>query len=360
MSEPTELYKREDATECAREAVREQIVLPILARVSGRIVEVERRSAIESALVFHEDIHAYRRALTSPSDGADAQQVPSEKAAAGVWLFGAERVENPTVIYRRLAESLADGAILLAASEVPWPGKILSSEESAEYTAEETAAAFVRAGFADIDRMVEGPFFRIWKATKRDNGAHAALCNAEDYLGTGDFASAERELDGITEQMSSTLVVREFALLVAACHDLAGRQAACLDALSEALMLDPRCARAMCGLGRIAALTGDVDGASDFFDAALRCEPALVAGLHGKAVVLESKGDPEGAFAAMVTASDLRPKNDQLLSEAARLGNIIGKLDDVARFFSHRFSAPLRIKSEASDLEVTSASRSRN
>lgn len=360
MFDTKELFKPEDTTECAREAVREQIVLPILGRVVGPIVEVSRMSAIAIRLENFENFDAYRRALTNSREGVNALAVSEKNAAAGLWLFGPERVESPTAVYRRLAEALVEGAIVLVASEVPWPGKMLSAEETAEYTAEETTASFIRAGFSDIDRLVEGPFFRIWKATKSENAARGALCNAEDYLSNGDFASAERELEGITAQMDSALVVREFALLVAACHDLAGRQTACLDALSEALLLDPRCARAMCGLGRIAALTGDVDSATEFFEAALRCEPALVAALHGKAVVLETKGDLEGAFTAMMTASDLRPRNDKLLGETARLGNVLGKLDDVARFIAHRFSSPLRIKSESADLEGTSSFQNRN
>jgi Flp pilus assembly protein TadD len=358
MSESKGSFKPEETMECAREAVREQIVFPVLARAEGGVVEVNRRSVDDFYLQHFLDVDEYRSALLQPDpkkkapcDGDSAQN-----PAFGLWLFGPERAENPAGIYRCLAESLADGATVMIASEVPWPGKILSAEEVAEYTAEETSASLIRAGFVDIDRLVEGPFFRIWKATKSDSSAHTALILAEEFLSKGDFVSAERELETITDQMDSALVVREFALLVAACHDLAGRRVACMDALSEALLLDPRCARAMCGLGRISALNGDLDSATEFFDAALRYEPALVAALHGKAVVQEAGGDLEGAFTAMMTASDLRPKNDAFLNETSRLGNMVGRLDEVARFISHRFSQPGFGVSEAAALESVMAS----
>jgi tetratricopeptide (TPR) repeat protein len=333
-----ESFKLEDTTESAREAIREQIILPILKDHPGRIAEVVRLSPMETAIRTYDTEDSYRRALLGSDCEVDLDS--GEKAASGIWLFGPERAENPAAIYRRLSESLGDGSTVIIASEVPWPGKTLCGDETAEYTAEETAASFIRAGFCDIDQLVEGPFFRIWKATKSANSAYLSLLRAEDFLSESDFLSAERELGEIVEQLDSAVAVRELALLVAACHDLAGRQTACMDALSEALLLDPRCARAMCGLGRIAALCGDLESARDFFDAALRCEPALVAALHGKAVVLEAVGDLNGAFTSMMTASDLRPKNDLLLSETSRIGNQCGKLDEVARFIAYRFAGP--------------------
>lgn len=353
MSESKGSFKPEETMECAREAVREQIVFPILERAEGGVVEVNRRSVDDFYLQLFSDVDEYRHSLLEPD--SEPKALPdidsARNPAFGLWLFGPERAENPAAVYRCLAESLADGATVMIASEVPWPGKILGPEEIAEYTAEETSASMIRAGFVDIDRLVEGPFFRIWKATKSGGSAHSSLILAEEFLSKGDFESAERELETITGQMESALIVREFALLVAACHDLAGRRVACMDALSEALLLDPRCARAMCGLGRISALNGDLDSATDFFDTALRYEPALVAGLHGKAAVQEAKGDLEGAFTSMMTASDLRPKNDAFLNDTSRLGNMIGRLDEVARFISHRFSQPGFAVSEAAAME---------
>ncbi len=355
----TKSFKPEDTTESAREAIREQVVSPLLADCPGPITEVVRLSAVQTVLETYADAGAYRQALLDSERRKPLDT--SESAALGLWLFGPERTENPTAVYRSLSESLAPGATVLIASEVPWPGKTLCFDEAAEYTAEETAAAFIRAGFRDIDRVVEGPFFRIWKATKSESRFHTALLFAEDCLSSGDPVSAERALSEITEQSDSAAEVRELALLVAACHDLGGRQAACMEALSEALLLDPRCARAMCGLGRIAALQGDLGSARDFFDAALRCEPALVAALHGKAVLQEATGDIKGAFASMMTASDLRPKNDLLLSETSRLGNQCGKMEEVARFIAYRFSCPeALISPHASMQDDNSSFLSRN
>ena len=87
----------------------------------------------------------------------------------------------------------------------------------------------------------------------------------------------------------------------------------------------------------LSATNRDLESACDFFKSALRCEPALVAALHGIAVVLEAKGDIADAFKNMLMASDLRPKNDNLITEAARLGNACGKLEDVARLINHRY-----------------------
>ena len=359
MSDTMESYTPEETTECAREAVREEIVLPSLVNHSGPIAEVHRNGKADFKIRFYEDNEAYRRTLRT-SESLGKQATPEGEARFGLWLFGPERVENPAAVYRALSDSLEDGATILIASEVPWPGKILGPDETAEFTAEETSASFVRAGFTDVDRLVEGPFFRIWRATKSEGKTHAALIRAEEALAAGEPAIAEQALEGITDQMDSVETVREFALLVAACHDLAGRRTACMDALSEALMLDPRCARAMCGLGRIAALSGELESAAEFFDAALKCEPALVAALHGQAVVREAKGDLDGAFSLMMTASDLRPKSDALLNETSRIGNQLGKLDEVSRFIAHRFSYAGFVVTDSSDLESPMSSSRRN
>ncbi len=321
--------KPESALECAREALREYVVRPIAKEISGSIVEVYVDEG-GIRLRFYADYDDYNSGKIVEEDQA------VEPAELALWLFGPERVVEPSKVYRLLSAQLAEGATVLVSSESPWPGKILSPGEFGEYTSEETSAALTRAGFEEIGKLIEGPFFRLWHARRSAGSVYLALCRAEDHLSDGEWEQAEQHLAGVNEPLGSHDAVREYALLVAACHDLAGRSDACLDALTEALKLDPRCARAMCGLGRIAALRGDLGSAADFFESALRIQPSLVAAHHGRAVIKEAEGEIAEAFASMMTASDLRPKDDDIMLETVRLGNAAGAGDAVSKFLEHR------------------------
>lgn len=332
-----ELYKHEKAVAFSRDALRESVIFPLVRKTSGGIVEVyPTRRGEEPALKWFDDADEYVRRCQDSEEAPGKTDAVNQDIKLGIWLFGPEREEIPSRTYRMVSETLSPGGSIIVASEAPWPGKILATGEFGEYTTEETVASLIRSGFKDVESIIEGPFFRITRALRSPSDAHVALVEAERCLDQGDHANAELALNSITAQMDSAPMVREYALLIAACHDLAGRPEHALEALSEALTLDPRCARAMCGLGRIAALKGDLASSRDFFQSALRCEPALVAGLHGMAVIEEAEGNLKEAYRAMLTASDLRPKNSDLLSEAARLGNLTGEREDVARFISHR------------------------
>ena len=337
MSSTTISFRLDSSVSASRAALREAVIFPLVRETGGIVAEVVSVQHGASYIEYFEHIDAYEAHFKRLDSGSDDGPASTEKKAEiAVWLFGPERVETPSEVLRTLTESISSNGTVIVASEVPWPGKILAADERGEYTTEETAAMLVRAGFHDIESIIEGPFFRLTKAKKCPVAAYRALIEAEQHLDKGDPVEAEKVLNSLSEQLHSAEMVREYALLVAACHDLAGRHEHALEALSEALTLDPRCARAMCGLGRIAAIKGDLDTAKEFFGSALRCEPALVAGLHGMAVIQEACGDLKGAYHSMMTASDLRPKSDTLMSEAARLGNAIGKLSDVAHFISHR------------------------
>jgi hypothetical protein len=91
--------------------------------------------------------------------------------------------------------------------------------------------------------------------------------------------------------LSSLAEVREYALLVAACHDLAGRTELCLDALEETLRLDPACTRAMCGIARLYALEGHLDSAAALFASALDVEPAYEAARCGLQAVATARAE---------------------------------------------------------------------
>jgi len=52
-------------------------------------------------------------------------------------------------------------------------------------------------------------------------------------------------------------------------------------------------------------------------------------------------GRMDEAFETMVAASDLRPGDHDLMVEAMRLGNEIGRGEDVSRFLQHRIGNPL-------------------
>jgi len=352
MPSTTVSSKPDHGIGASRAALRESVIFPLVRSVGGRIAEVSPEKHDAPRIQTFEDADAYEGAFTSTEDTPPEVSAPADLSAdIAVWLFGPEREARPSEVYRSLTEAVSPGGIIVVASEVPWPGKLLAGDEHGEFTAEETAAMLIRAGFHDVESIIEGPFFRITKARKTPGNAYRALIEAEQFLDVENHRDAEAVLNSLSEQMSSAEMVREYALLVAACHDLAGRHEHALEALSEALTLDPRCARAMCGLGRIAAIKGDLATAADFFESALRSEPALVAGLHGIAVIQEAAGDLRSAYKSMLTASDLRPKNDALMSEAARLGNAAGEKTDVAHFIAHRLGKSTEIAVYGNDAD---------
>jgi tetratricopeptide (TPR) repeat protein len=220
---------------------------------------------------------------------------------------------------------------VIVATECPWRGKILAPDEYAELTDEEMASSLVRAGFGAIERHVDGPFFRLWSARLEPGSAHELLSRASAMLEKKDPAAAEEVLSNLHEPLSPD-GVREYGLLVAACHDMAGRAEQAMAALSQILEIDPGCARALCGLGRLAALGGELNTARALFEQALSGQPALVAALRGKSAVAEALGDLQEAYSAVLTASDLRPTDDQLLVETVRLGRACGKQAHIERF----------------------------
>ncbi|MDJ0761577.1 MAG: hypothetical protein QNJ97_01205 [Myxococcota bacterium] len=339
MSATMELSKLEQALACARDTLRSQIVFPTVEAISGAVAEVDIRSAGQVVIEHYEDADAYVRREPShlhPLGGKPPGNTSIGTAQLGVWLFGPSRVNTPSHVYRLLSSRVDKGHKAIIATETPWQGKLLTPQEYGEYTTEETCAMLIRTGFERIDEVISGPFFSLWEAYRSEDETYQILIDAEIALDKGDWASAEQGLASIEQQLKTAEMVREYALLVAACHDLAGRVPQCLDALTCALDLDPQCARAMCGLARIAALKGDLESADQFFSSALKHQPALVAGCHGLAVVKEAQGKLDDAFLMMMTASDLRPKDDGLMMETVRIGNAAGKGTEVSRFLEHR------------------------
>jgi tetratricopeptide (TPR) repeat protein len=353
MSSTTVSSKPDHTVNASRVALRESVVFPLVRETTGIIIEAATTSAAAPDILRFDGGDAYEAYFSNIDETAPTPPVkaPEEPAEIAIWLFGPEREMSPSNVYRALTEAIAPNGTIFVASEVPWPGKILAGDERGEYTLEETEAMLIRAGFYDVESIIEGPFFRITRAKKSTSNAYRALIEAEAHLDAGEPARAEQALNSLTEQLDSAAMVREYAMLIAACHDLAGRHEQTLEALSEALTLDPRCARAMCGLGRIAAIKGDLSTANDFFQSALRCEPALVAGHHGMAIIQEAEGKLMDAYQSMITASDLRPKNEALLSEAARIGNAIGELNDVAHFIAHRLDKSTASATYGNDAE---------
>ena len=110
MAGTMESLKLEETSACAREAVREEIVLPVLAREGGTVVEVLRDTGSGFSLHFYEDVDAYRASLKSGEHASPKRNAQTEKAQHGLWLFGPERVENPAAVYRALSDSLELGA----------------------------------------------------------------------------------------------------------------------------------------------------------------------------------------------------------------------------------------------------------
>lgn len=259
-----------------------------------------------------------------------------EDIQMAIWLFGPSRVEEPLQVYRWLNHAMADGATFYMTTQIPWSGKMPLDFEFGQYSDEETHAALVRTGFNRIGQSVNGPYFRLWNATKSKEVDSYIFQRVEKHLNAGNWRVAVELLGQLDEKLDSLAAVREYALLLAACHDLAGNTKQSYAALSETLRLDPECGRAMCGLGRLAALNGDFVGASIFFESALKKTPCLVAALRGHAAICEMVGDVEQAYKNIVDASNFRPMDENLLFEVIRLGNTIGLQDKVALYLKQR------------------------
>ncbi|MDD5308906.1 MAG: hypothetical protein PHU25_16445 [Deltaproteobacteria bacterium] len=320
-------FENQASLAAARAALKDNVVPGLAAGVQGRVLEIVSDGELRAD--SWPDGGAYVNAETpcSAAWGVGA----AEGARLVIWLLGPERVADTAQVYHQLGRELADGAAVILASEVPWAGKKLCEGEYGEYTAEETTSALVLAGAERIVQMVEGPVFRLWHARIGGGRAHLSLVEAAERLTNGDWLGAENALATMEKPLTSLLAVREYALLAAGCRDLGDSRAACLEALSEVLRIDPCCARAMCGIGRIAALGGDLSTALEFFDAALKQEPALVAALHGRAVALEGLGDLAGALETARMAAELRPASAVMRAKVHQMGEALARPCEIAQ-----------------------------
>ncbi|MBN2528290.1 MAG: hypothetical protein JXR76_17995 [Deltaproteobacteria bacterium] len=256
-----------------------------------------------------------------------------------VWLFGPTQVKNPLKVYRWLNRHMSWNATFYMATEIPWRGKKPQFHEYGHYADEEIHASLVRSGFERIHHSVDSPYFRIWTAQKSHCLSPELFQRVEEQLSRGNWREAVDALGKLDDKLDSLPAVREYALLLAACHDLAGNTAQAYAALSEVRRLDGDCARALCGLGRLAALDDDLWGALAYFDLALKKSPQLVAALHGRALMCESLGDYTTAYEDLVDASNFRPQDEALLRDVIRLGGMLGLNDELDGFIAERNAA---------------------
>lgn len=253
-----------------------------------------------------------------------------------VWLFGPSQVKEPTTVYRWLHYNMAIEGVLYMANEIPWRGKMPQTREFGHYSDEEIHASLVRSGFEEISHSVDGPYFRLWRAYKSESIDPRLFQTVEAHLQSGEWKTAVEALGELDDKLDTLAAVREYALLLAACHDLAGNTAQSYAALIEALRIDPDSGRAMCGLGRLAAIKNDFDGALLFFESALKRSPSLVAALVGRALVCELQGNIEAAYEDMIDASSFRPRDEDMIFEVIRLGNLLGRTDEISTFITAR------------------------
>ena len=253
-----------------------------------------------------------------------------------LWLFGPSQVKEPGVVYRWVHSRMSPDAAFYVANEIPWRGKSPQMQDYVNYTDEEIHASLVRGGFENISHSDEGPYFRLWKASRSSSIHPELFYKVESHLSAGKWRTAVEALGELDDKLDSLPAVREYALLLAACHDLAGNTSQSYAALTEALRIDPQCGRAMCGLGRLAAIKQDFEGALLFFESALKRSPSLVAALEGHALVCELMGDLQSAYEDMVDASNFRPRDEDLMFDVIRLGNRLGYQDEVASFITTR------------------------
>ena len=256
--------------------------------------------------------------------------------AMALWMFGPSLVKDASVVYRWLHAHMAVDGVLCLANEIPWRGKMPQRNEFGHFSDEEIHALLVRSGFENIGFSDEGPYFRLWRATRSATITPDMFYKVESQLKRGNWRDAVEALGELDDCLDTLPAVREYALLLAACHDLAGNTTQSYAALTEALRMDPECGRAMCGLGRLAAIKQDFDGALLFFESALKKSPTLVAALEGRALICELLGDFKSAYEDLVDASNFRPRDEDLLFEVIRLGNLLGYQDELSTFISTR------------------------
>lgn len=277
-----------------------------------------------------------------------------KNAKMAIWLFGPSRVEEPNYVYRWLSEILDAEAPFYMVTEIPWRGKLPLEGEYGQYGDEEIHATLVRSGFENIRHTMSSPYFRLWSSSKSPNGHYKIFQRVERHLAKGSWRVAVETLGELDDHLDNMSSVREYALLLAACHDLAGNVRESHAALSETLRIDPNCARAMCGLGRLAALNEDLETAALLFESALQVSPCMVAALRGHAIVCEVVGDEEEAYRDIVDASNFRPTDRELLFEAIRLGNLLGKQDEIAVYLQERTAAMAPKEKSATRNEMSS------
>jgi hypothetical protein len=311
----------------ARETLARELAERLVRDVSGAVLEIRHDGMLPAVVSFWENAASWPG--KQPTGGFIlGEDTPSNSAAApaafAVWLFGPERAPSPKEILRRLAGLVKVGGTVVVASESPWPGKSLAADEFGEYTAEEIAAYMVRAGVGERMRHAAGEGFAVWIGTRSGNPTFDGIAVAAHAVENGQHEVAERALESASRQLEERQAVLELILLTAACHDLAGRYHECAEALVEAVALEPRCARAMCGLGRIALLLGQTDEARAWFARALTLQPALVAGLRGMALACERTGAARESYGHLAAAALLRPGDERMACQAVDLGFSIG------------------------------------
>ena len=310
----------ERALEDVRAALRVAAVDQIARTTVGGVIEIFAGIAgAPQAAIWHDGGAYARRESPTVLDAEEMDRGGLEGSPAhlAVWLFGPERLARPAAAARWLHLSLAPKSALIVAAETPWPGKALAPDELAEHTAEELTALLTRAGFGAFHQEVEGPVFRLWTARSVAGTGHRVLAEAEDLLRHGDWPGAQNALYDSKVSLSSLAEVREYALLVAACHDLAGRTELCLDALEETLRLDPTCTRAMCGVARLYALEGHLDSATALFSAALDIEPACEAARCGLGAVGTARAERDALPAEIPQAIRLEDGPPALCGHAS-------------------------------------------
>jgi len=311
----------------ASEALARELAERLVREVDGPVLEIRHDGLLPAIVSYWEDAAAWPGRQPTGGfilgEGAPANSAAAS-AAFAVWLFGPERAPSPKEILRRLAAHVRVGGTVVVASESPWPGKSLAADEFGEYTSEEIAAYMIRAGVGERMRYAAGEGFAVWIGTRSGNPTFEGIAAAARAVESGQHEVAQRALGSVSRQLDERPAVLELILLTAACHDLAGRYHECADALAEAVALEPRCARAMCGLGRIALLHGESEEARAWFARALALQPALVAGLRGMALACERAGDARESYDHLAAAALLRPGDERMACEAVDLGFSIG------------------------------------
>jgi tetratricopeptide (TPR) repeat protein len=271
------------------------------------------------------------------------------KAKMAFWLFGPAHMNDPQGVYKWLSELLYDGAPLVIAEESLWVEKFPDPEEYLKHTTEEICAMLARSGFNKTATHVDGPYFRLWRAQKSSSSAHRYFDAIQILLSKGDWNRALKKLNQMEEHLFDLPSIKEYLLLMAAAYDLKGNLNYAVQTLNEVLRIDPLCARAMCGFGRIAALKGDLKNAYLWFATALEHQPYLVSALLGQSAVYELTGQIEKAYKNMKLASNMRSHDENLLFEVIRLGNLAGQTDDVADYLIKRNYSDLSTETKTAD-----------